>query len=277
MVTVTNYNDLAAAVSASGKRVVQVSGTITGPAGVEMLRVESDKTIIGLGADAIIDGFGFNITSDIDCYDGSTQTGKENIIIQNLTFVNSSDDSVNIECYSHNIWVDHNTFTKSFDGSVDVKRGADFVTVSWNKFVRTTKTMLLGHDDDNGSQDIGYLRVSYHHNLFDHTQQRHPRVRFGEAHVYNNYVIHISAYFIGLGVGCSVYADGNYIEFADAVTESYGGSDITWDSTNIVVGTDHAANSNGQGFDPRGYYQYSPDSAIDIPSIVSNGAGAGNL
>lgn len=272
----SSYAALAAAVSDNTPRVVRVSGTISG-ASAPMLRVMSNKTLIGVGSDATIDGFGFNITSDVECYDGSVQNGSENIIIQNLNFINSSDDSVNIECYSHNIWVDHNTFNNAFDGSVDVKRGADFVTVSWNKFVRTSKTMLLGHSDSNGPQDRGHLRVSYHHNLFDHTQQRHPRVRFGEAHVYNNYVIHISAYFIGLGDECSIYADGNYIEFADAVTEGYGGSDITWDSTNIVVDTDHAPNANGQGFDPRSYYQYSPDPAINIPSIVSNGAGAGKL
>ena len=48
--------------------------------------------------------------------------------------------------------------------------------------------MLLGHDDDNAAQDVGRLRVTYHHNFFDGSDQRNPRVRFAEpVHVYNNY------------------------------------------------------------------------------------------
>src|SRR5919205_151347 len=64
----------------------------------------------------------------------------------------------------------------------------DFITVSWNHFHNHDKTALLGHDDGNGAQDIGHLRVTYHHNWFDGTTQRHPRVRFANpVHVYNNY------------------------------------------------------------------------------------------
>ena len=69
-------------------------------------------------------------------------------------------------------------------------RLVDYVTVSWNHTHDHTKNMLLGHDDGNGAQDIGRLKVTYHHNWFDGTRQRNPRVRFGEpVHVYNNYYL----------------------------------------------------------------------------------------
>lgn len=48
--------------------------------------------------------------------------------------------------------------------------------------------MLLGHSDDNAEQDTGHLRVTYHHNFFDGSDTRHPRVRFGNpVHVFNAY------------------------------------------------------------------------------------------
>jgi pectate lyase len=128
-----------------------------------------------------------------------------------LTFVNTPDDSINVQCYSHHVWVDHNTFNVSNDGSVDVKRGSDLVTVSFNRFVSTDKTMLLGHSEDNGEQDRGYLRATYHHNWFDNTKTRTPRVRFGYAHVFNNY-LDSTDYFLGLGIEASIYAEGNYVE-----------------------------------------------------------------
>ena len=175
-----------------------MSGTITGD-GTEMLDVGSNKTIIGVGTSATISGFGLDVNGwgpdevawggDLcDPAEKDSFTHVQNVIIRNLSFRNSTDDSVNVQCYSHHVWVDHNTFYPSFDGSVDIKRGSDLVTVSYNRYIGTDKSMLLGHSDSNGAQDTGYLRVTYHHNWFDGSNTRHPRVRFGYAHVYANYV-----------------------------------------------------------------------------------------
>ncbi|MEU8821597.1 hypothetical protein [Actinoplanes sp. NPDC048796] len=54
-------------------------------------------------------------------------------------------------------------------------RGADYVTVSWNHFAGTDKSMLTGHSDGAASTDVGHLKVSIHHNWFDGSRQRHPR------------------------------------------------------------------------------------------------------
>ncbi|WP_437728441.1 pectate lyase family protein [Sorangium sp. So ce861] len=286
VVTVTTYAELAAALGDDAPRVIRISGTIAG-GGAPMLRVRSNKTLIGVGADATIDGFGFDVsgwTEELAASAGETCTAAtpegytpvSNVIIRNLTFVNSADDSINVPCFSHHVWIDHNTFERSHDGSVDVKRGSDWVTVSWNHFHQTVKSMLLGHSDDNGAQDTGRLHVTYHHNWFDHSDQRHPRVRFGHAHVFNNFAVGLGDYMIGKGVGCSIYADGNYLQDAEAATDDYGGSDLTWTDTNVVINTDPAS-ANGQGFDPSMFYAWTPDPAEEIPTLVPAGAGAGVL
>ena len=50
------------------------------------------------------------------------------------------------------------------DGSIDIVRGADYVTVSWNHFHATDKTMLISHSDSNAAEDTGHPQVSIHHN-----------------------------------------------------------------------------------------------------------------
>jgi uncharacterized repeat protein (TIGR02543 family) len=47
------------------------------------------------------------------------------------------------------------------------------------------KTSLVGNDDNAGATDAGRLNVTYHHNAFTLVRQRTPRMRFGNAHVYN--------------------------------------------------------------------------------------------
>ena len=88
--------------------------------------------------------------------------------------------------------------------------------MSWNHFDGTDKTMLLGHDDGNAAQDIGRLKVTYHHNWFDGTNQRNPRVRFGDpVHVYNNYYNDTGNYGVASTMDAGVLVEGNYFENVD--------------------------------------------------------------
>ncbi len=254
-VTVSSYPALVAALADDAPRTVRVSGTITGD-GTAMVDVGSNKTIIGVGTNATLSGFGLDVNGwgpaemawggDLcDPAEKDSFTRVQNVIIRNLSFRNSADDSVNVQCYSHHVWIDHNTFYPANDGSVDVKRGSDLVTVSYNRYVGTDKSMLLGHSDNNGAQDTGYLRATYHHNWFDGSNTRHPRVRFGYAHVYGNYVS-VDDYFIGLGVGGKVYAEANFVERAKTITQDFGDTRLTWTGSNIYdPATITRANSSG--------------------------------
>ena len=62
--------------------------------------------------------------------------------------------------------------------------------------------MLIGHSDS-ASSDTGYLKTTIHNNWFDGTRSRHPRVRFGEVHVFNNYYLNNIEY----GVASTMEAD----------------------------------------------------------------------
>ena len=243
-VSVSNYADLASYALSSEVLTIEVSGTIKAPSGVVMMDVGSNKTIIGKGAGATIDGFGFDIngwlpaqisafgkTCSPDKKDSFTPTS--NVVIRNLIFKNSADDSINIQCYSHHIWVDHNTFYESYDGSVDTKRGSDLVTISYNKFSQTGKTSLVGHSDNNGAQDKGYLSVTYHHNWFDRPNNRTPRVRFGHVHTYNNYYDNNDS-CMRIGPGGQIYAEANYVKDAGKILKaSENEGSLTWTSSNV--------------------------------------------
>ena len=243
-VSVSNYADLARYALSDEVLIIKVSGTIKAPSDVKMMDVKSNKTIIGQGSGATIDGFGFDVNGwlpeQIAAFGKTCSPDKKNsftptsnVIIRNLIFKNAADDSINIQCYSHHVWVDHNTFYAAYDGSVDTKRGSDLVTISFNKFSQTGKTSLVGHSDNNGDQDRGYLRVTYHHNWFDRPNNRTPRVRFGHVHTYNNYYDNNDS-CMRIGPGGKIYAEANYVKDAGKILKaSENEGSLTWTSSNI--------------------------------------------
>jgi pectate lyase len=261
-VNVSTTSAFISAVQSSSASVVRVSGTITLSS---MTKVASNKTIIGVGSGATISGHGLNVAN------------ASNVIIRNLNFKDWKDDAINVQ-YSTRVWVDHNTLSNGYDGAVDIKRASDCVTVSWNKFTSHNKTMLLGHDDGNGSEDRGKLRVSYHHNWFDGTQQRHPRVRFGNpVHVYNNYYGGVTDYGVASTMEAGVLVEGNYFENTeDPFHRGEGDSP----GANLVARNNHHVNSGSgdQGGSVKSIpYGYSLDSASGVKSIVQSGAGTGKI
>ncbi|CAM4014861.1 polysaccharide lyase family 1 protein [Kibdelosporangium persicum] len=262
--------------------VVQVRGTITLPTGTSdgMHNVKSHKTIIGLGTDATLVGGGLNI--GLPANDRITSPPPDtvhNVIIRNLTMTGATDDLINVQMFSHHIWIDHNTFANGDDGAVDIKRGSDFVTVSWNRFHDHDKTMLLGHDDDNGAQDIGRLRVTYHHNYFDGSDQRNPRVRFGSpVHVYNNYY-RDNSYGVASTMNAGIVLEGNYFFSVN----NPGRVDFSGDlgrmvaRDNILVECNHEIETRGSVVEPRTFYPYTPHRAAEVPTVVPAGAGTGKI
>jgi pectate lyase len=204
----------------------------------------------------------------------------KNVIIRNMRFINASDDSINVQESSHHIWIDHCDLSTGYDGLLDIKRGSDFVTVSWNYFHDHDKTMLLGHDDGNSAQDLGHLRVTYHHNWFDGTVQRHPRVRFAEpVHVFNNYYYGNSGYGVASTMNAGVLVEGNYFENVQNPTvTTTGGSDpgrIV--ARNNVFVNSGAPQTAGSVSEPSAYYSYTLDNPADVKAIVMAGAGVGKL
>ncbi|NYI07849.1 pectate lyase family protein [Allostreptomyces psammosilenae] len=256
-VTVDTTSELTSALRQSGPLVIQVSGTINLSG---MNDVASNKTVVGLSG-ATITGGGL----DVD--------GVRNVIIQNLTFRGWGDDAINVQNGSTNVWIDHNTFSDGYDGAVDIKRESDFITVSWNHIFNHEKSMLLGHSDGH-TADQGNLRVTYHHNWFDGSDTRHPRVRFGDpVHVYNNYY-NGNEYGVASTMGAGVLVEGNYFEnVEDTALVGYADSD----PGDIVARNNHLVNSGAPqtaGSVNSIPYSYALDPAANVKSIVTAGAGA---
>jgi pectate lyase len=262
-VTVTSASALDSALQSSSPMIIRVQGMISLSG---MHRVASNKTIQGVGSGSGITGGGL------------TLSGVRNVIIRNLVFRNADDDSINVETSSQNIWIDHNDLANGNDGLIDVKRGSDFVTVSWNHLHDHDKSMLLGHDDGNASQDVGHLRVTYHHNWLNATNSRHPRVRFGNpVHVFNNYYNDIGDYGVASTMDAGVLVEGNFFENVDDPFHLGEGDS---EAGTLVARNNQLVNSgSGQtgGSVASIPYSYSLDPAANVKSIVMAGAGTGKI
>ncbi|GAA2575409.1 hypothetical protein GCM10010435_59170 [Winogradskya consettensis] len=265
VVTVNTAAALKTALTSATSQTVKISGmiAITG-----MYSVASNKTILGSGASSGVTGGGFNLS------------GVTNVIIRNLVFRNASDDSINVQSGSTNVWIDHNDLASGYDGLIDIKRGSDYITVSWNHLHDHDKSMLLGHDDANGVQDIGHLRVTYVHNWFDGTNQRHPRVRFGNpVHVLNNYYSNIGSYGVGSAMNAGVYVERNYFENVakptiTTVAESDPGNLKILNNYKVNSGTEQVRNAASVAAVP---YAYTPEAAAGVKATVVAGSGTGKL
>ncbi|PQE16596.1 putative pectate lyase A protein [Rutstroemia sp. NJR-2017a BBW] len=184
--TVSTYAQFTKAATA-GNTVVVVSGPITQKA--DQVKVASDTTIIGKDSSVVLTGFGLLIKK------------QKNVIIRNLAIkevLAANGDALGIQ-YSTNVWVDHVDLSSNrnhdkdyYDGLFDVTHASDFVTLT-NSFIHDHwKASLIGHSDSNGSEDKGHLRVTYANNYFQNVNSRGPSIRFGTAHIYNNYYNNVS-------------------------------------------------------------------------------------
>ncbi|MBB5866903.1 pectate lyase [Allocatelliglobosispora scoriae] len=265
-----------------GPYTIQVAGTITLPTGTTdgMHSVSSDKTIVGLGSTGRLTGGGLNVGIPVsDAVTTPPADAVHNVIIRNLTIDNSTDDLINVQMFSHHVWIDHNDLSRGGDGAVDIKRGSDLLTVSWNRFHDHYKTTLVGHDDANGAQDTGRLRVTYHHNFFDRSDQRNPRVRFSPlVHVYNNYYFD-NSYGIASTNESGLFVEGNYFFSVNnpGRVEFSGPLGRMVERNNILVECNHPIEVRGSVPDPAGFYGYTVDPPASVPTLVPAGAGVGKV
>ncbi len=181
-----------------------------------------NMTLEGVGTDATIYGFGLMVKN------------ATNLEVRNLGFMTKMDDNVSLDGGSsstnRNIWVHDCDFFygpngggdhAKGDGALDIK-GTQYATLSYNHFWDTGKTTLNSNGDP-----VDY--VSYHHNWYDHSDSRHPRIRMSSAiHVYNNYYDGISKYGVGAAEGAtSAFVENNYFRNCKyPMLSSMQGSDV---------------------------------------------------
>ena len=275
-VTVTSLSALTSAAGSSTSQTVKVSGNFTCSSDVT---VASNKTILGVGSSSGLTGCGLKIK------------GVNNVIVRNLKIAkvpagNGNGDVIHIEKATH-IWIDHNDLssdtshgTDYYDGLLDITHAADYITVSWNYEHDHVKCDLLGHSDDNASEDTGHLRVTYHHNYFRNCDQRGPRVRFGNpVHVYNNYYYNSGTYGVASTCNAGVYVERNYFEntpnsVVTATGSSPSGNVKLLNNYLVNSGTPQSRNSGSVAAIP---YSYTVDANSSVKSIVTAGAGTGKI
>ena len=172
--------------------------------------VTSNKTIQGADSNATIDG---------DLYIGN---GVNNVIVQNLNFTNPSNkgegDGITIK-QGNNVFINHCTFTDCTDGEIDFAKGSDSITISWCRFRYITQSThrnvnLIGASDSDSLLDRGRLHITFHHCWWDQLcTERMPSVRFGRAHVYNNYYSAVgNNYCVRTRLYAECLVENNYFE-----------------------------------------------------------------
>lgn len=284
------------------------------------------------------------LTSSSGVKDGNLSiSGVSNVAIRNMTIQDAYDpfphhengdgynaqyDGITIQGTNDHIWIDHCTFKDSFkshvyvstggttsekwvtyDGFCDIKGSAQYITVSYCKFMDHDKTMLIGSADNESF--TGTRTVTLHHNYFTNCVQRLPMVRLTNIHIYNNYYDYTpatdegnsstisSGYAIGVRASVNMIAEYNY--FDSSIKYAFSGSSdtakvkingVSTDKTsstllyqkNNTINCTESSNSSyytatgTMPFTPSSYYTYTADTAAtvaDSTSGVRANAGAG--
>jgi len=194
--------------------IVRIVGQITDLSYMQSgdIAIENNKnassyiTLEGIGNDAVADGWGIRIKN------------ASNIEIRNIGTMNcnsSEGDNIGLQQNNDYVWV-HNcdlfygdagsdADQVKGDGAMDCKKST-YVTFSYNHFWDSGKSNLLGLSEGTTAG----LYITYHHNWYDHSDSRHPRVRYYSAHVYNNYYDGNSKYGVGSTLGSSVFVENNF-------------------------------------------------------------------
>ena len=166
-------------------------------------RIVKNITIEGIGDDAVCYGFGIRGLKI------------QSVEIRNIGIMLFGDDGIAFETANKNIWVHNNDIfygtaggdadQAKGDGSLDLKNDSQYFTISYNHFWDSGKMSLCGMKSETGENWI-----TYHHNWFDHSDSRHPRIRTMSVHVYNNYYDGNAKYGVGAVLDADAFVEANY-------------------------------------------------------------------
>jgi pectate lyase len=272
-VTATTLEELTVYLESPEPLVVSFSGLFEG---VDAIHIASDKTLLGVGDSAHLRGVELAIES------------QRNVIIKNVTVshvvaegAGTSNDAIVISD-SKNVWIDHSDLHSDrlngrdfYDGLLEIKNGAAFITVSHTVLHDHYKVSLISSGDEQVGDTV--IRATYHHNFFHDTVSRLPSIRFGKAHIFNNYFSNNTG---GSGVnarmGAVVLVESNYFQNTDDPIGWFEGPQTGyWEMSDNIF----EACSGSQPTTSTGTldipYDYALDPVADVPAIVSASAGVG--
>ncbi len=203
--------------SPSGHYIIRIIGKINGDEMTFEGSVSDSKHIFYLQevANVTVEGIGDDATLYRCAF---VIKGSSNVELRNLGVMLFLDDGIAIESDNSNIWVHNNDIFYGSpgadsdqvkgDGSLDIKDNSRYCTLSYNHFYDAGKASLVIASASKTADTTSYL--TYHHNHFDHSDSRHPRIRFASVHMYNNYYDGIAKYGTGVTSGASAFVEANY-------------------------------------------------------------------
>ncbi|MGN7456267.1 pectate lyase family protein [Paenibacillus pasadenensis] len=185
---------------------------------------ELNLTIEGIGKDASAYGWGLLLRS------------VGNVEVRNIGWMLFPDDGISLDTGNANVWVHHNDLfygkagsdadQAKGDGSTDLKKGSTHITISYNHYWDSGKASLVG------LSETAEFFATFHHNWFDHSDSRHPRIRVASVHIYNNFFDGISKYGVGVTTGASAFVEANYFRHAKhPMLSSLQGTDALGEGT----------------------------------------------
>ncbi|MGN1104526.1 MAG: Ig-like domain-containing protein, partial [Candidatus Coproplasma sp.] len=205
---------------------------------------ENNKTVVngitfeGIGDDATINGWGIRIKNS------------SNVEVRNLGFMNCNSvegDCLGLQQSNNHVWVHNCNFFYGAagsdsdqvkgDGALDTKTST-YITHSYNRFHDTGKSNLQGMKSESTENYI-----TYHHNWYDHSDSRHPRIRTCTVHIYNNYFDGIAKYGVGVTMGASAFVENNYFRSTSTLKPMLS----SMQGTDIANGTANATFSSEAG------------------------------
>lgn len=297
-VTVTTLAELKLyAQTANTPYIILVSGHITsGDDKGASVVVQSNKTIIGLGSDAFLDGIGLAISS------------RRNIIIRNLKFtmvsitnttdpavydvdgdegrpqiLTNSGDCIKIQGASENIWIDHcelyaydpvtQTNQDLYDGLIDVTGASKYITISWCYFHEHHKCTLVGSSDTDNFDRM----ITFHHNYYYKISSRTPSYRFGKAHIFNNYYLSVKSSGINSRMGACLGIEKNLFESSAAPITSTSGGQYELTGNSYVSCTGSQPSVSTCNYEAPYSYSIVFQEVADVKATVQQHAGVGIL
>jgi pectate lyase len=237
IIEVTNLNDsgngsLRAAIESSGARIVvfRVSGMITLTRGLDIKN--PFITIAGQtspGGGITLRGGDMNIyTHDVIIRGIRMRVGDEGSY--NIT----NRDGLQILNGSQNVVIDHSSFSWAIDENASTWYPVNDVTFQWN----IVSEGLHNSKHEKGAHSMGFLigeeshRISVHHNLFAHNNERNPRLKHDtHTEVINNVMYNWGGAAIAMG------GEGNAVFLTNIINNQFiSGTNSRLSGTMELVG-----------------------------------------
>lgn len=265
-VSASSFEELQSYINDPDPMVITLADHLIGPA---ELKVGSSKTLLGITENAHLE----NIEVEIN--------GVRNVVIRNMKVSHVTPaDAVVITGGSKNIWLDHCDLYSDrdhghdyYDGLLDIKNESSFITVSWTKFHDHFKTSLIASGDQSVQDSV--IRVTYHHNFFFNCGSRLPSIRFGRAHIFNNYYRDCET-AINSRMGACVRVEGNYFEnVGTAVMMAYSPEPGSVELIDNHFGNSSYSDSPICVLDVPYQYLDRLDDTEDLPEIIAEEIGTG--